>query len=54
MTGCFPKHFGIQVVGPIGSDAFVLEVAYALEQALAADGDTARPEPDLAKLAAAS
>jgi amidase len=45
--------FGIQVVGPIGSDAFVLEVAYALEQALAGDPVTARPEPDLSKLAKA-
>ena len=46
--------FGIQVVGPIGSDAFVLEVAYALEQALAAIPDTARPIPDIAALAAAA
>ncbi len=43
--------FGIQIVGPIGSDAFVLEVAFALEQALAANKETARPEPDLKKLA---
>jgi len=43
--------FGIQVVGPIGSDALVLEVAYALEQALAANKETARPQPDLAALA---
>jgi Asp-tRNA(Asn)/Glu-tRNA(Gln) amidotransferase A subunit family amidase len=42
--------FGIQVVGPMGSDAFVLEVAYALEQALAGNAETARPEPDLAML----
>jgi len=46
--------FGIQVVGPIGSDAFVLEVAYSLEQALAGNAQTARPEPDLKKLAMAS
>ncbi|MCG8652271.1 MAG: hypothetical protein MI861_20695, partial [Pirellulales bacterium] len=46
--------FGIQVVGPIGSDAYVLEVAYALDQALAANSETARPEPELAKLAAVS
>lgn len=43
--------FGIQVVGPIGSDAFVLEVAYALEKALAENKETARPEPKLKKLA---
>ena len=43
--------FGIQVVGPIGSDAFVLEVAFALEQALAANPETARPLPDLKTLA---
>lgn len=46
--------FGIQVVGPIGSDAFVLEVAYALEQALATNDETARPSPDLAALAKAA
>lgn len=43
--------FGIQIVGPIGSDALVLEVAYALEQVLAGNPETARPEPDIAKLA---
>ena len=43
--------FGLQVVGPIGSDAFVLEAAYALEQALSGNKETARPEPDLKKLA---
>jgi Asp-tRNA(Asn)/Glu-tRNA(Gln) amidotransferase A subunit family amidase len=43
--------FGIQVIGPNGSDAKVLEVAHALEQVLAADSATARPVPDLAKLA---
>ncbi|MEO1162013.1 MAG: amidase, partial [Pseudomonadota bacterium] len=42
--------FGIQVVGPNGSDALVLEVAHSLEQVLAADPETARPAPDLAKL----
>ncbi len=46
--------FGIQVVGPIGSDAFVLEVAFALEQALSSIPETARPEPDLKKLAKAA
>ena len=43
--------FGIQIVGPNGSDALVLEVAHALEQVLATNKDTARPIPDLAKLA---
>ena len=43
--------FGIQVVGPNGSDALVLEVAHALEQVLAANKDTARPIPDWKKLA---
>jgi Asp-tRNA(Asn)/Glu-tRNA(Gln) amidotransferase A subunit family amidase len=44
--------FGLQVIGPNGADARVLEVAHALEQVLAADKETARPVPDLAKLAA--
>ena len=43
--------FGLQVVGPNGRDALVLEVAHALEQVLAGDKETARPVPDLAKLA---
>jgi amidase len=43
--------FGVQVVGPNGSDAIVLEVAHALEQVLATNPATARPLPDLAKLA---
>jgi amidase len=42
--------FGIQVVGPHGSDALVLEVAHALEQVLADHPETRRPVPDLAKL----
>lgn len=42
--------FGIQVMGPNGSDALVLEVAYALEQVLAGNAETRRPVPDLAKL----
>ncbi len=46
--------FGIQIVGPIGSDAFVLEVAFALERALSSIPETARPEPDLKKLAKAA
>ena len=44
--------FGIQVIGPNGSDALVLEVAYALEQVLAANPETQRATPDLAALSA--
>jgi Asp-tRNA(Asn)/Glu-tRNA(Gln) amidotransferase A subunit family amidase len=39
--------FGIQVIGPNGADARVLEAAHALEQVLAADKATARPVPPL-------
>ncbi|MBU6499733.1 MAG: amidase, partial [Rhodospirillales bacterium] len=46
--------FGLQIVGPRGGDARVLAVAAALEAQLAADPDTARPLPDIAKLKAAS
>jgi amidase len=42
--------FGIQVIGPNGSDGLVLEVAHALEQVLAMETTTRRPVPDLAKL----
>ncbi len=42
--------FGIQVIGPNGADGLVLETAYALEQVLAANPETARPVPDLSKL----
>lgn len=42
--------FGIQVVGPRGSDAHVLQVAQSLEAVLAKDPASARPLPDLAKL----
>ena len=42
--------FGIQVVGPNGSDARVLSIALALERVLARNPETARPIPDLAKL----
>jgi Asp-tRNA(Asn)/Glu-tRNA(Gln) amidotransferase A subunit family amidase len=42
--------FGIQIVGPNGSDALVLDVAHALEQVLAENRETARPIPDLSKL----
>jgi len=44
--------FGIQVIGPRGSDLHVLQVAAALEAAFAGEAATARPVPDLAKLAA--
>ncbi len=44
--------FGIQVVGPRGSDAWLLRAAAALERRLADDARTARPLPDLARLAA--
>jgi len=39
--------FGLQVIGPNGRDALVLEAAHALEQVLAADKATARPLPPL-------
>ena len=42
--------FGIQVVGPKGSDAHVLEVAYSLEQVLRQSEDTGRPVPELKQL----
>ena len=42
--------FGIQVAGPNGSDAMVIEVAHALEQVLASDPETKRAIPDIAKL----
>lgn len=42
--------FGIQIAGPNGSDAMVIEVAHALEQVLAANPDTRRAVPDIAKL----
>ena len=45
--------FGLQLVGPRGGDADVLSVAAALERLLAGDARTARPIPDLARLAAA-
>jgi Asp-tRNA(Asn)/Glu-tRNA(Gln) amidotransferase A subunit family amidase len=43
--------FGIQVIGPRGSDLHVLQVAAAIETAFASDATTARPVPDLARLA---
>jgi len=42
--------FGIQIVGPNGSDAKVLQIAHSLEQCLASAPETARPLPDLEKL----
>jgi Asp-tRNA(Asn)/Glu-tRNA(Gln) amidotransferase A subunit family amidase len=39
--------FGIQIIGPPGADARVLEVAHALEQVLARNKETARPLPPL-------
>jgi amidase len=45
--------FGLQIIGPRGGDAYVLSVAAALEAMLAGDPRTARPVPDIAKLAAA-
>lgn len=44
--------FGVQVVGPRGSDAWLLRAAAALERRMAADARTARPVPDLDRLAA--
>jgi amidase len=44
--------FGIQIIGPKGADAQVLEVAYALEQVLAAKKETRRPMPDWRQLKA--
>ncbi len=44
--------FALQICGPARSDRFVLDVAHALEQRLAHDPRTARPLPDLVKLAA--
>ena len=45
--------FGLQIVGPRGGDAKVLAVAAALEKLLAGDTRTARPVPDLTRLASA-
>jgi Asp-tRNA(Asn)/Glu-tRNA(Gln) amidotransferase A subunit family amidase len=46
--------FGLQIVGPRGGDALVLQVAAALKDALAGDPRTARPVPDIAALKAAA
>jgi Asp-tRNA(Asn)/Glu-tRNA(Gln) amidotransferase A subunit family amidase len=45
--------FGLQIVGPRGGDALVLAVAAALEAHLATDPRSARPSPDLRRLASA-
>ena len=45
--------FGLQIVGPRGGDAKVLQVAAALEALLANDPATARPTPDIAALKSA-
>lgn len=42
--------FGIQVIGPNGSDARVLQIAHALEQVLSQHEPTSRPLPDFGKL----
>jgi len=42
--------FGIQLVGPKGSDAKILSIALALESVLNSDSQTARPLPDIKKL----
>jgi Asp-tRNA(Asn)/Glu-tRNA(Gln) amidotransferase A subunit family amidase len=42
--------FGIQIVGPNGSDELVLQVAHSLEQVLAQNPETRRPIPDPSKL----
>jgi len=43
--------FGIQVIDPNGSDARVLQIAYALEQVLSQDKATSRPVPNVDTLA---
>jgi len=43
--------FALQICGPARSDKFVLDVAHALERHLARDKRTARPVPDLERLA---
>ena len=42
--------FALQITGPARRDAFVLDVAEAIERLLARDPRTARPLPDLARL----
>jgi Asp-tRNA(Asn)/Glu-tRNA(Gln) amidotransferase A subunit family amidase len=45
--------FALQICGPARGDKFVLDVAHAIERRLARDPRTARPVPELAKLAGA-
>ena len=42
--------FGIQVVGRMGQDARLIDIAHSLERAMAADTELARPLPDLDRL----
>jgi len=42
--------FGIQIAGPKGSDAKVLQIAHSLEKVLSTIAETARPLPDLEML----
>ncbi len=44
--------FGIQVIGRMGGDARLIDIAHSLERALAEDAELARPLPDLDKLKA--
>lgn len=44
--------FGLQIVGPTGSDARILSIALALEGVLGANPETRRPVADLKRLAA--
>ena len=44
--------FGLQIVGPMHGDSFILGVAKALEDVFAGDARLARPVPDLEKLRA--
>ena len=44
--------FGLQIVGPMHGDSFILSVARALEGVFAGDARLARPLPDLEKLRA--
>jgi amidase len=42
--------FGIQIIGPNGSDRTVLEIAHAIETYLSSYSDLSRPVPDIAAL----
>ncbi len=42
--------FGIQVIGRMGGDARLIDIAHSLERVMAADAELARPLPDLEKL----